>query len=112
MFTCYQNLARRFVLCGPPELLPDYAASLAPGVKVSRHIDEAARKADVIMMLRVQKERLAGLKLDVDNYIAHYQLTPERLKLAKIRRHRDASRPHGPRHGNPKRSRRRAQVRD
>jgi aspartate carbamoyltransferase catalytic subunit len=35
------------------------------------------------MMLRVQKERLAGLKLDVENYIAHYQLTPERLKLAK-----------------------------
>ena len=73
----------QIVLCGPPELLPDYAASLAPGVKVSRHIDEAARKADVIMMLRVQKERLAGLKLDVNSYIAHYQLTPERLKLAK-----------------------------
>src|ERR1051326_9437108 len=35
------------------------------------------------MMLRVQKERLAGLKLDVHNYIAQYQLTPERLKLAK-----------------------------
>ena len=73
----------QIILCGPPELLPEYAASLAPGVKVSRHIEEAARKADVIMMLRVQKERLAGLKLDVENYIAHYQLTPERLKLAK-----------------------------
>ena len=73
----------QIVLCGPPELLPEYATSLAPGVKVSRHIEEAARKADVIMMLRVQKERLAGLRLDVDNYIAHYQLTPERLKLAK-----------------------------
>jgi aspartate carbamoyltransferase catalytic subunit len=35
------------------------------------------------MMLRVQKERLVGLKLDVDSYVAHYQLTPERLKLAK-----------------------------
>ena len=73
----------QIVLCGPPELLPEYATSLAPGVKVSRHIEEAARKADVIMMLRVQKERLAGLRLDVENYIAHYQLTPERLKLAK-----------------------------
>ena len=73
----------QIVLCGPPELLPDHATSLAPGVKISRHIDEAARKADVIMMLRVQKERLAGLKLDVHNYIAQYQLTPERLKLAK-----------------------------
>ncbi|HEY7406462.1 MAG TPA: aspartate carbamoyltransferase catalytic subunit [Candidatus Angelobacter sp.] len=71
------------VLCGPPELLPEYAASLAPGIKISRHIEEAARKADVLMMLRVQKERLAGLKLDAENYVAHYQLTPERLKLAK-----------------------------
>ena len=71
------------VLCGPPELLPDYATSLSPQVKVIRHMEEATRKADVIMMLRVQKERLAGLKLDSNNYVAHYQLTPERLKLAK-----------------------------
>ena len=34
-------------------------------------------------MLRVQKERLAGLKLEVDKYVAQYQLTAERLKLAK-----------------------------
>jgi aspartate carbamoyltransferase catalytic subunit len=73
----------QIVLCGPPELLPEYAGSLAPGIKISRHIEEAARKADVLMMLRVQKERLAGLKLDAESYVAHYQLTPERLKLAK-----------------------------
>jgi aspartate carbamoyltransferase catalytic subunit len=73
----------QITLCGPPDLLPDYAATLAPGVKISRHVEEAARKADVLMMLRVQKERLAGLKLDAEGYIAHYQLTPERLKLAK-----------------------------
>ncbi len=73
----------QIVLCGPPELLPEYAASLAPGVKISRHLEEAARKADVVMMLRVQKERLAGLKLDAEKYVAHYQLTAERLKLAK-----------------------------
>jgi aspartate carbamoyltransferase catalytic subunit len=71
------------VLCGPVELLPEIAATLAPGIKITRHIDEAVRKADVIMMLRVQKERLAGLKLAVGRYIAHYQLTAERLKLAK-----------------------------
>jgi aspartate carbamoyltransferase catalytic subunit len=71
------------VLCGPPELLPEIAASLAPNVKIIRHMEEAVRKADVVMMLRVQKERLAGLKLDVEKYIAQYQLTAERLKLAK-----------------------------
>ena len=73
----------QIVLCGPPELLPEYATSLAPGIKISRHVEEATRKADVVMMLRVQKERLAGLKLDAGKYIDHYQLTPERLKLAK-----------------------------
>ena len=71
------------VLCGPPELLPEYASSMAPGVKITRHLEEAARKADVLMMLRIQKERLAGLKLNAHTYIAHYQLTQERLKLAK-----------------------------
>jgi aspartate carbamoyltransferase catalytic subunit len=71
------------VLCGPPELLPDIAETLSPNVKIVRHMEEALRKADVVMMLRVQKERLHGLKLDVNKYVAQYQLTAERLKLAK-----------------------------
>lgn len=71
------------VLCGPPELLPESAETLAPNVKIVRHMEEAVRKADVVMMLRVQKERLHGLKLDVNKYVAQYQLTAERLKLAK-----------------------------
>ncbi len=71
------------VLCGPVELLPETAALLAPGIKITRHIEEAVRKAEVIMMLRVQKERLAGLKLHAGRYVAHYQLTAERLRLAK-----------------------------
>jgi aspartate carbamoyltransferase catalytic subunit len=71
------------VLCGPMELLPETAATLAPGIRITRHIDDAVRKADVIMMLRVQKERLAGLKLAAGKYVAQYQLTAERLRLAK-----------------------------
>ena len=71
------------VLCGPPELLPEMAETVAPNVKVIRHMEEALRKSDVVMMLRVQKERLAGLKLDLGKYIAQYQLTAERLKLAR-----------------------------
>lgn len=73
----------QIVLCGPPELLPELAETLAPNVKVIRHMEEALRKADAVMMLRVQKERLAGLKLDLGKYIAQYQLTAERLKLAR-----------------------------
>jgi len=35
------------------------------------------------MMLRIQKERLGTLQLRLDDYIAYYQLTSERLKLAR-----------------------------
>ena len=70
-------------LCGPLEFLPDVAATLAPGIIISRRLEDAVRKADVVMMLRVQKERLAGMDIDTTKYITHYQLTTERLKLAK-----------------------------
>lgn len=73
----------KVTLCGPPELVPDVAASLAPGVRVTRHIEDALRGTDVVMLLRVQKERLAGLKIQLPDYIARYQMTPARLKLAK-----------------------------
>jgi aspartate carbamoyltransferase catalytic subunit len=35
------------------------------------------------MVLRVQKERLAGLKVSLPDYIARYQMTMARLRLAK-----------------------------
>jgi len=73
----------QITLCGPPELAPDVAATLVPGLRLSRHLDEALRGTDVILMLRVQKERLAGLKVRTSDYIAGYQLTAERLKLAR-----------------------------
>ena len=73
----------KIFLCGPPELAPDVAASLAPGVTVTRNIGEALRGADVVMVLRIQKERLASLQLNVEDYIANFQLTLERLRLAR-----------------------------
>ncbi|HKS72940.1 MAG TPA: aspartate carbamoyltransferase catalytic subunit [Terriglobales bacterium] len=73
----------KITLCGPPEFLPEMAAGLAPGLRISRHSEEAIRGADVIMVLRVQKERLAGQKISLQDYIARYQMTMARLKLAK-----------------------------
>jgi aspartate carbamoyltransferase catalytic subunit len=77
------KLGVRVTLCGPPEFMPEVAATLAPGLHLSRHAEEAVRGADVIMLLRVQKERLAGQEIGLQDYIAHYQLTPARLKLAR-----------------------------
>ena len=77
------KLGARVILCGPPEVLPDVAMTLAPGVRLTRHVEEALRGTDVIMLLRVQKERLAGLKIRLTEYISRYQMTGARLKLAK-----------------------------
>jgi aspartate carbamoyltransferase catalytic subunit len=77
------KLGAKVILCGPPELLPEVAATLAPGVRLTRHIEEAVRGSDVIMLLRVQKERLAGLRIKLQDYISRYQMTPPRLKMAK-----------------------------
>ncbi len=77
------RLGVKMTLCGPPEFVPDVAATLAPGLRVTRHIEDALRGTDVIMLLRVQKERLAGQKIKLNDYIARYQMTTARLKLAK-----------------------------
>ena len=77
------KLGAQVTLCGPLDLAPDLAATLAPGVRVTRHFEEALRGVDVIMMLRVQKERLAGRQIKLSDYIAGYQLTAERLRLAR-----------------------------
>jgi aspartate carbamoyltransferase catalytic subunit len=70
-------------LCGPPEFLPELATTLAPGLQISRTVEEAVHGADVVMVLRVQKERLAGQKISLQDYIQRYQVTMARLKLAK-----------------------------
>ena len=73
----------KIILCGPAELVPEVASAVAAGVRVTRHIEDALRSTDVVMLLRVQKERLAGLMIDLPEYIARYQMTPARLKMAK-----------------------------
>ena len=71
------------VLCGPLEFLPEVALTLSPSVRITRRLEEAVSNADVVMMLRVQKERLMGMEIDVERYIAHFQLTTGLLRLAK-----------------------------
>lgn len=62
-------------LGGPPLLLPEDAPALS--------IDEAIEDADVVMMLRVQRERLEEDLGDAPGeYLARYGLTRERLAKA------------------------------
>ena len=62
-------------LAGPPQLMPDGVPRLS--------IDEAIEGADVVMMLRVQRERLEDELGDAPGeYLAKYGLTSERLATA------------------------------
>jgi aspartate carbamoyltransferase catalytic subunit len=74
------RLGAHVVLCGPRELLPELAASAGPGVSIERNFDAALKQSQVVMMLRIQGERLAGLQLDLEEYKANYQLTGDRLR--------------------------------
>ena len=67
---------------GPLTLLP--AGLEQMGVRVFTKLDEGIRGADVIIMLRLQNERMRGALLpSAQEYFAHYGLTPERLAHAK-----------------------------
>jgi aspartate carbamoyltransferase catalytic subunit len=73
----------RITLCGPPDFVPELATTIAPGLRLTRDLEEAIRGTDVIMLLRVQKERLAGKQIKLEDYIARYQMTASRLRSAK-----------------------------
>ncbi len=77
-------------LCGPPTLLRGFEAWAGRGAAASRRFhataspDEALRDADVVMALRIQRERMAaGLLPSLREYAARYGLTAARLALAK-----------------------------
>jgi aspartate carbamoyltransferase catalytic subunit len=76
------RLGARVVLCGPPALLPDLAQELGPGITIERDFDRALKQSEIVMMLRIQKERLTGVHIDLDEYRARYQLHRERLRTS------------------------------
>ncbi|HET9456506.1 MAG TPA: aspartate carbamoyltransferase catalytic subunit [Candidatus Limnocylindrales bacterium] len=76
-------------LCGPPTLLHGFEAWAARGAAAGRRfhvtssVEEALRDADVVMALRIQRERMAsGLLPSLREYAARWGLTRERLALA------------------------------
>lgn len=70
-------------LCGPAELLP--ARDEVPaGCRVTETFDAALDGADVVVMLRLQKERMEALPgLDEAEYFARYGLSRQRLAAAR-----------------------------
>ena len=73
----------RFTLCGPAMWLPRELECLGYSVRRVARVEEALEGADVIIVLRVQQERLHEPALPLEEYILLYQLTPKRLGLAR-----------------------------
>jgi aspartate carbamoyltransferase catalytic subunit len=73
----------QITLCGPAMWVPREFECLGAAVRRTSRIAEALDGADVVIVLRVQQERLNEPALPVDEYILQYQLTPERLRGAK-----------------------------
>ncbi|GFN24042.1 MAG: aspartate carbamoyltransferase catalytic subunit [Thermoanaerobacteraceae bacterium] len=69
-------------VAGPPTLIPPGIEKL--GVKVFYRVEDALQGVDVINVLRIQRERQKrGLFPSLREYALLYELTPERLRLAK-----------------------------
>jgi len=67
---------------GPKTLVPGDLREM--GVRVCHDMAEGIRDADVIIMLRLQNERMSGAMLpSAGEFFKHFGLTPEKLALAK-----------------------------
>jgi len=75
-------MGARVRVVAPSTLLPAGIERL--GVEVHRRMEDGIRDADVIMMLRLQRERMEGaLVPSVREYFRHFGLDGQKLRLAK-----------------------------
>jgi len=78
----FLKMGASVVLAAPPTMIPVGVETF--GADVTHNVDEAIAGADVIMMLRIQKERAASFLFStVREYARTYGLTANRLKNAK-----------------------------
>jgi len=80
------KMGARVTLCGPATLLPSGLYGEYddfPKVALTTNISEALCGADAVMVLRLQKERMAsGILPSLREFIGNYQLNADRLALA------------------------------
>ena len=74
----------RLTLCGPAMWVPRELEEIAPQAAIRRvfQVEEALDGADVVIVLRVQTERLHEPALSANDYVLLYQLNGERLRRA------------------------------
>jgi aspartate carbamoyltransferase catalytic subunit len=78
----FQKMGATVMLAGPPTMMPMGIEAL--GARVVDTLDEAIPEADIIMMLRVQKERQQRFLMPSEREYANvYGLNLKRLQKAK-----------------------------
>jgi len=78
---CLLMLGANVRLIGPPTLLPYH---MPEGVRFFYNMDEGLKDVDVVMMLRIQSERMGkGFFPSTREYFKLWGLTSDRLRLAK-----------------------------
>ena len=69
-------------LVGPYTLLPD--AMIRDGVRIERDLDAVLPNVDALMLLRIQRERIASAVLpSLDDYARNYRLDARRLRALR-----------------------------
>jgi aspartate carbamoyltransferase catalytic subunit len=80
------TMGAEVTLCSPPTLMPvgiNGSSSFFPRVRIEPNIEKAIEGADVVMVLRLQLERMqSGLLPSIREYSRLYQLNESRLALA------------------------------
>jgi len=75
-------LGAEVTLVGPPTLLPD--AMVCAGVRIERNLDRVLPEADALMLLRIQRERIASAVLpSLEDYARNYRLDARRLAMLR-----------------------------
>lgn len=78
----FTKMGAEVVVAGPATMLPPYLDSL--GARVVYSLEEAVKDADVIMMLRLQLERMGQMYLStLREYAVRFGLGPRHLELAR-----------------------------
>lgn len=79
------KLGAKVRVAGPKTLVPtDFAHLVEKDLQVCAHIEDAIEGADVVMILRIQKERMDSAYFPtLREYSIHYGLTNDRLDLAR-----------------------------
>ncbi|MHB8734456.1 MAG: aspartate carbamoyltransferase catalytic subunit [Terriglobales bacterium] len=78
------RLGARIRLCGPRTLLPPALATYGPQVTLTHDLETALDGADVVMVLRIQMERMQEAFFPSEaEYVRLYSVTAERLRGAR-----------------------------